>query len=230
MDNMLITLVYLDDLIFGSYNDEMSHKFAQETSKEFEMSMIGELPFFLGIQVTQTNVRMFIRQTKYLKGMLRRFGMEECAAVSTPMITDADWARGSTDRKSSSSCTFGLGSVAVSWFNRKQGSVALSSAEAEYMAASLAACKAIWLRNLLVGLLSQKLEPAIIHYDNQSCIKLSENLVFHDRSKHIKIWYHHIRDCVQRGKVRLQYVPIEVQSADILTKALARGIFVYFRD
>lgn len=54
---------YMDDLIFGSNNDEMSHKFGQEMSKEFEMSMIGQLSFFLGLQVTQTNARMFIAQS-----------------------------------------------------------------------------------------------------------------------------------------------------------------------
>jgi hypothetical protein len=64
--------------------------------------------------------------------------------------------------------------------------MALSSAEAEYMAASLASCEAIWLRKLLAGLFGQELEPTVIHCDNQSCIKLSENPVFHDRSKHIE--------------------------------------------
>ena len=75
--------------------------------------------------------------------------------------------------------------------------MALSSAEAEYIAASMATCEAIWLRNLLVALFGQKVETTVIHCDNQSCIKLSENPVFHDRSKHIDIRYHFIRDCVK---------------------------------
>ena len=70
----------------------------------------------------------------------------------------------------------------------------------------------------------------VIHCDNQSCIKLSENLVFHDRSKHIEIRYHFIRDYVQRGAVQLQHVCTVEQVADILTKALGRGKHVYFRD
>jgi hypothetical protein len=70
----------------------------------------------------------------------------------------------------------------------------------------------------------------VIHCDNQSCIKLSENLVFHDRSKHIEIRYHFIRDWVQRGVVQLQYVSTDDQAAVILTKALPRGKHVYFRD
>jgi hypothetical protein len=108
--------------------------------------------------------------------------------------------------------------------------VALSSAEAEYMAASLAACEAIWLRKLLIGLFGQELDATVIHCDNQSCIKLSENPVFHDKSKHIEIRFHFIRDCVQKGTMKLQYVPTGEQVADILTKALMKGKFVFFRD
>jgi hypothetical protein len=74
------------------------------------------------------------------------------------------------------------------------------------MVASLETCEALWLRKLLLGLFRQELEATVIHCDNQSCIKLSENLVFHDRSKHIDIRYHFIRDCVQRGAMRLDYI------------------------
>jgi hypothetical protein len=114
----------------------------------------------------------------------------------------------------------------VSWFSRKQKSVALSLAEAEYMAAS----QALWLRKMLVGLFGVQLRPTVIYCDNQSCIKLSENPVFHDQSKHIEIRYHFIRYYVQRGAVELQYISTEKQVADILTKALGRGKFVFFRD
>eukprot|EP00253_Pinus_taeda_P021357 PITA_21357 len=90
--------------------------------------------------------------------------------------------------------------------SRKQQSVALSSAEAEYMAASLASCEAIRLRKMLFGLFGQALRPSIIYCDNQSCIKLMKNPIFHDRSKHIEIKYHFIRDYVQKGVVKLEYI------------------------
>jgi hypothetical protein len=77
------------------------------------------------------------------------------------------------------------------------------------MVASQVNCEAIWLRKLLVGLFGQELFPTVIHCDNQSCIKLSENPVFHDRSKHIDIRYHFIRDWVQRGAMKLQYILID---------------------
>ena len=108
--------------------------------------------------------------------------------------------------------------------------MALSSAEAEYMATSLATCKAIWMRKILVGLFGSHLDPTMIYCDNQSCIKLSFNPLFHDRSKNIDIWYHHIRDCVQWKIMLLSYIPTEDQDADILTKALTRRKLEYHRD
>ena len=76
----------------------------------------------------------------------------------------------------------------------------------------------------------KKPDATCIHYDNQSCVKLSENPVFHDKSKHIEIKHHYIRDMVQRGAVKLQYVATEEQIADVLTKPLARVKFEYFRE
>jgi hypothetical protein len=91
------------------------------------------------------------------------------------------------------------------------------------MAASLVICEAIWLRKLLTGLFSQELEPTTIHCNNQSCIKLSENPVFHDKSKHIKIKYHFIKDRVQKGAVKLRHISTDEQILDILTKPLVKA-------
>jgi len=118
----------------------------------------------------------------------------------------------------------------IPWCSRKQKSVALSPTEAEYMAASTATCEAIWLRKLLVSLFKKTMEATKVYCDNQSYIKLSENPVFHDRSKHIDIRCHFIRDCVQRGVVQLQYVPMREQVADILTKARERAKFTQFKE
>jgi hypothetical protein len=168
---------------------------------------------------------------RYLQGTIG-YGLQYLGGdgVRLQGFSDSDWAGSDTDRKSTSGCCFSLGSTVISWFNRKQTSVALSSTEAEYMATSLASCEAIWLRKLLTRLFGQELELTVIHCDNQSCIKLSENPVFHDRSKHIEIRYHFIRDRVQKGAVQLQYIPTEEQLADIFTKPLVKGKFVFFRD
>ena len=106
--------------------------------------------------------------------------------------------------------------------------MALSTVEGEYIAASDASKEAISLRKLLAGLFGDVLETTIIHCDNQSCVKLSENPVFHDRSKHIEMRYHYLRDMVQKGTICLQYVPTEEQIADIFTKPLTAVKFVYF--
>ena len=114
----------------------------------------------------------------------------------------------------------------ISLSSRKQGSIAQSTVEAECLAASDANKKAILLKKLLFGLFSGKLDLTIIQCDNLSCIKL----VFQDRLKHTEMKYHFIRDLVQRGTLKLQYICIDEQIAEILTKPLTTTKFVYFHD
>ncbi len=118
----------------------------------------------------------------------------------------------------------------ISWLSRKQSSVALSTAEAEYIAACSASCEAVWLRKLLTGMFGMEIEATVILCDNQSCIKMTENPVFHDKSKHIEIRYFYIRNLVTKGAVKLIYVSTDEQVADMLTKPLSCGKFKYFRD
>ena len=74
-------LLYVDDIIFGSDDDRLSHKLAKDMHKEFEMSLLGELSFFLGLQIRQRNQGIFVSQTNYIREMLQRFGMEDCKSV-----------------------------------------------------------------------------------------------------------------------------------------------------
>jgi hypothetical protein len=168
---------------------------------------------------------------RYIAGLVD-YGLDYVRGDGVRLIgyTDLDWAGCAVDWKSTSECCFGLGSVVVSWFSWKQRSMALSSTEVEYMEASQASCEAFWLRKLLFGLFGHELRPTIIHCENQSSIKLSENPLFHDRSKQIEIRYHFIQDWVQRGAIQLEYIPTDEQIANILTKSLPRGRHVYFRD
>jgi hypothetical protein len=87
--------------------------------------------------------------------------------------------------------------------NRKQSNIALSTPEVEYIVACFASCEAIWLRKLLTDLFDLEMEATTILCDNQRCIKMTENPLFHDRSKHIEIRYHYIRDMVERGALKL---------------------------
>jgi hypothetical protein len=83
----------------------------------------------------------------------------------------------------------------------------------------MASREAVWLRKLLAGIFDLELVPTLIHCDNQSGMKLTENPVFHYRPKHIEIEYHYIWDMVQRGAVELQYISTDEQIANILTKS-----------
>ena len=90
----------------------------------------------------------------------------------------------------------------------------------------MATCEGMWLRKLLSRLFECELEATVVHCDNRRGIRLSENPMFHDRSKHVDIGYHFLRDRVQRGTIRLEYIETNEQVADIFTKALCRQSFV----
>ena len=84
----------------------------------------------------------------------------------------------------------------IFWFSKKQRSVALSTTKVEYIAACSTSCEVVWLRKLLGGLFDVELETTYVFFDNESCVKLSENPMFHEKLKHIEFWYHYIRDMV----------------------------------
>ena len=143
---------------------------------------------------------------RYLQGTLNLGLKYKKVDLDLHGFIDSDWARSVTNRKSTSRCCFSLGSTMIPWICRKQSSVAQSSIEVEYIATTMASREAVWLRKLLVRLFGQPMNPTIIHCDNQSSIKLSVNPVFHDRSKHIEIPYHYVRDMVDRKIVKLEYI------------------------
>lgn len=143
---------------------------------------------------------------------------------------DVDWAGSVVDLKSTFGCYFPLVSTSISWMSRKQKSIALSTTKVEYIAASMASCEAFWLRKLFSELFGHVLDTTVILYDNQSGIRLSENLVFHDRSKHIDIRYHFIRDMVQREAISLHHIGTDDQVIDILTKPLGKVKFLAFQE
>ena len=109
---------------------------------------------------------------------------------------DSDWTGSVADRKGTSVGCYCLGSAMISWFSRKQSSVALDTTETEYIAACSSSCDTIWLHNLMSGLFDLDLDTILILCDNQSCVKITKNQVFHDKSKHIEIWYFYIWDMV----------------------------------
>lgn len=144
--------------------------------------------------------------------------------------SDSDLAGDVDDHKSTSGMVFFLGASMITWASQKQKIVAISSYEAEYIAAATTACQGMWLSMLLSDLMDAKPKRVKLMVDNKSAIALCKNLVHHDRSKHIDMRYHFIRECVEGNKVDVEHVSTDGQLADIFTKALGCVKFMEMRQ
>lgn len=143
--------------------------------------------------------------------------------------SDSDLAGDLDDRKSTGGMVFYINGSLVSWGSYKQRTVALSSCEAEYMAAATAACQVIWLESIINEITGNKLKSATLFVDNKSTIALMKNPVHHGCSKHIDMRFHFIRECIEKGKITVESVSSGEQRADILTKALPSMKFAAMR-
>jgi len=313
--DILLVQIYVDDIIFGATNESLCKDFSNIMQSEFEMSMMGELRYFLGLQIHQTKNGIFINQSKYCKELLKKFGMQNAKEISTPMSTscyldkdedgksveeskyrgmvgsllyltasrpdimfsvcmcarfqanpkeshlsavkrimryligtqnmglwypkgtdctlvgysDSDFAGCKMDRKSTSGTCHLLGNALVSWHSKKQASVALSTTEAEYVAAGSCCAQIIWMKQQLSDF-GINLKTVPIKCDNTSAINLTKNPVYHSRTKHIEIRHHFIRDHVQKGDCLIEFVETSKQLADIFTKPLPKENFFFIRN
>ncbi|XP_072078014.1 secreted RxLR effector protein 161-like [Arachis hypogaea] len=141
---------------------------------------------------------------------------------------DADFAGDRIDRRSTSGMCCFLGKSLIVWSSKKQATVALSTAEAEYIAASSCCSQLLWLKTQLAD---YKLNVSNIPLfcDNMSAINISKNPVLHSRTKHIEVRFHSIREHVQNGNLDIQFVNSEGQLADIFTKPLIEERFCKLR-
>jgi hypothetical protein len=168
---------------------------------------------------------------RYLKG-----SMDFCLELSgnnklvkLEGYCDADWAGNVDNRRSTTGYTFTLAGASISWKSRHQPTVALSTTEAEYMAATEATKEAVWLRAFLDNLGYKQLNPTSILDDNQSCISLTKNPTYHARTKHIDIQHHFVREKVEANEVIFQFCGTDKMVADILTKPLSKFKHELFR-
>ncbi|GKC27949.1 ribonuclease H-like domain-containing protein [Tanacetum coccineum] len=306
-------MVYVDDIIFGSTKSSMVKDFEELMQKEFKMSSMGELTFFLGLQVKQTSTGMFLSQDKYVKDILNKFDFRTIKPVTTPIeahkslgkdeegedvdvhlyrsmigclmyltasrpdimfavclcarfqvtpkvshlhavkrifrylkhqpklglwypkdspfhleaFSDSDYAGDNHDRRSTSGGCQYLGRRLVSWQCKKQTIVAISSTEAEYVAAASCCAQVLWMQNQLLDYGFNFMNTEI-HIDNESTICIVKNPVFHSKTKHIQIRHHFIRDCYEQRLINVVKVHTDDNVADLLTKGfdLARFNFL----
>jgi hypothetical protein len=143
--------------------------------------------------------------------------------------SDADWAGCKIDRKSTSGTYQFLGRSLVSWASKKQNSVALSTAEAEYIVAGHCCAQLLWMRQTLRDY-GYKLTKVPLLCDNESAIRMADNPVKHSCTKHIAILYHFLRDHQQRGDIVIAYVSTKEQLVDIFTKPLDEKTFTKLRN
>jgi hypothetical protein len=139
--------------------------------------------------------------------------------------SDSDHAGDIDTSKSTSGILFFSKSL-VSWQSVKQQVLALSSCEAEYIAASTASTQVLWLVRLLGDLLDRDTGVVELRVDNKSALALAKNPIFHERSKHIRVRYHFIRGCLEEGSFKARYINTKDQLADLLTKPLGRIKFL----
>lgn len=172
------------------------------------------------------------RILRYVKGTLD-FGLIYSQDSDNEVLigySDSDLAGNVEDRKSTGGMVFYLNKSLITWASQKQKCVALSYCEAEFMAATAAACQAVWLRKLLSQITECNIGPVMLFIDNKSAIDLAKYPVFHGRRKHIDIRYHFIRECVENGEIVIKHVCSEEQRADSLTKALTSVKFEIMRN
>nr|GEZ27190.1 hypothetical protein [Tanacetum cinerariifolium] len=195
--DILLVHIYVDDIIFGSTNPNLSKRFEKLMQSKFEMSMMGELKSFLGIQIHQSPRGIFINQAKYAQEIIKKHDLDHAGCLDS--------------RKSTSGgIQFLGGDKLVSWSLKKQDCTLMSFAEAEYVSLSACCAQVLWMRTQLTdyGFYFDKIP---MYCDSKAAIAISCNLFQHSRTKHIDVSYHFIKEKVKKGIVELFFVRTEYQ-------------------
>ncbi|GKD38058.1 retrovirus-related pol polyprotein from transposon TNT 1-94 [Tanacetum coccineum] len=248
--NLIIVQIYVDDIIFGSTCQEMCDEFAKIMHVEFEMSMMGELNFFIGLQIKQMEDCIFFNQSKYIKEMLNKFGLEDSKPMKTLMSSDTKLTK--DEECESAPKTSHLEAVKRIfryikgtthlglWYPKGTSIETVVYADSDHagdyvdrkstsgICTFVGCCLTSWFSKKQTAL-DVRLDDVPIMCDNKGAIDLSKNLVQHSRTKHIEIRHHFLRDNVQKGHISIEKVSSVDNIADILTKPLKRESFNYLR-
>eukprot|EP00261_Vitis_vinifera_P040707 XP_019081950.1 PREDICTED: uncharacterized protein LOC109124308 [Vitis vinifera] len=169
-----------------------------------------------------------LRVVRYLKGTPGQgILLRADSDLSLQGWCDSDWAACLVTRRSLSGWLVFLGQSPISWKTKKQHTVSHSSAEAEYRAMAAVTCELKWLKGLLLSLGVHHPKAIKLFCDSQSALHMAKNPVFHERTKHIEVDCHFVRDAITDGLIAPSYVPTVTQLADIFTKALGKKQFDY---
>ncbi|GKC76614.1 retrovirus-related pol polyprotein from transposon TNT 1-94 [Tanacetum coccineum] len=213
--NLIIVQIYVDDIIFGSTCQDMCDEFSKIMHDEFEMSMMGELNFFLRLQIKQMEDGIFLNQSKYIKEMHKKFGLEESKPMKTPMSSNIKLTKDkecesvdSTKYRGMIGTTHlglwypkGIGIETVVYVDSDHAGdyVDRKSTSAEYVSAEKACQQALWIKQALIDY-DMRLDDVPIMCDDKGAIDLIKNPVQHSHTKHIEIRHHFLRDNVQKGQ------------------------------
>nr|GEY36459.1 hypothetical protein [Tanacetum cinerariifolium] len=231
--HLSIVQIYVDDIIFCSTSQNLCDVFAKTMHDEFEMSMMGELNFFLDSKPTKTPMSTEIKLTKddeadfvdsskyrenpkttHLEAIKRIFryirgtshlGLwySKGTRIKTVVYADFDYAGDYVDRKSTSGVCTFMGCCLTSWFAKKQTVLAISTTEVEYVSVKKACQQALWMKQALIDY-GIRLDDVLIMCDNKGVIDLSKNPIQHSRTKHIEIRDHFLRDNVQKANISIE--------------------------
>jgi transposase InsO family protein len=188
---------------------------------------VGTLCRFISNPGKQT-WKAALRVLSYLSGTLDRgvtYKHQAEGAHSLQGYSDADWAGDPDTRRSTTGYVFTFAGGPIAWKSKLQKSSALSSVEAEYIAACSTSREAKWIRQLLAEIEFPITGPVMIFEDNQGCISISSNNRTDSRTKHIDVKYHFVRDMIQKNMIELKYIPTERMLADFLTKPTTAAKF-----
>nr|GEZ43253.1 retrovirus-related Pol polyprotein from transposon TNT 1-94 [Tanacetum cinerariifolium] len=211
--HILLVQIYVDDIIFASTDPKEYDMFSNEMSSKFQMSVIGEMSFFLGLQVSKSPGGIFINQSKFALEILKKFRMNSCDSIDTPLV----------DRLKLDEDLLGIPVDQTRFHSMKDTAMVLTA----YADADHAGCQdtrrstsgsAQFLGDKLVSWSSKKQQSTAISTTEVEYIAMS---------KHIDIRHHFIREQVERGVVELYFVMTDYQFADIFTKALPRQWFEF---